>query len=823
VESEGTTVMTLTVRPTPGSLLRSTGAAAALALALAGCGGGGGGGGLAAPSNLSYAPPGGGYAGGFAIAQLRPTGTGTVDTWAITAGALPDGLALDGMTGAITGRPLKVQAGSFTATVEATNATGSTTFALAIDVVPPAATRFALSVNTDDGTVASHAVDGTSGSLCIVDYATAGTQPRDAAATPEGDFVYVGNEGSDDVSAFAFDPIQGTLTEVMGSPFAAGVEPVSVAVEPNGAFLYVANNNTAGTGSISQYSIDAGTGALTPLGTPSIMVGTNVNAVVVEPLGRFAYASHGLPAGEVHAFSIGAGGELTFVANRAAGDSPIGLAAHPSGDFLYAANSQDGNVTGYSIDPLTGDLTELANSPYATTGAFGPTRVAVSADGAALYALSADGTLDPFEVDLDGSQTGTAGALVAVVAGPASVGASAFQLAAAPSGGFVYATNAVDDRLAAFAVQGDLSLAPTADPLFVSQEAPTDLCLVPGAAPVDRVTTHLYASNFGDDDIAQFSVDAAGALTPLTPALVPTGAGPNWLQVHPQLGVVYSVNSAETTNAVEVFGVGMDGTLASLQTNPQGAVSAWSYHVDPSGRYGYGINSTLNQVVPCAIGADGTLTPDSAVATGLVPGAGDAHPTGKFLYIPNVVGDTVIQYGIDLATGVPTALAPSTVATGDSPIAIDVHPNGRFAYVANNGTTNDVSSYAVGATGVLTELTASPTAAGTDPFDALVHPSGAFLFVANRGGDDLTVYTINLDPADATEDGSLTFLATQALSGTPHRLCFGHGGDVLYVTLADPSGQVESFTVDGAGALTALGLTGTGAEARGLTVVDELQ
>ncbi|MGH7985387.1 MAG: hypothetical protein ACREQX_03765, partial [Candidatus Binataceae bacterium] len=46
------------------------------------------------------------------------------------------------------------------------------------------------------------------------------------AATQE--FAYVANEGSGNVSAYTIDATTGALTPISGSPFAAGADPISV-------------------------------------------------------------------------------------------------------------------------------------------------------------------------------------------------------------------------------------------------------------------------------------------------------------------------------------------------------------------------------------------------------------------------------------------------------------------------------------------------------------------------------------------------------------------------------------------------------------------
>src|SRR5579871_3509569 len=66
-------------------------------------------------------------------------------------------------------------------------------------------------------------------------------------------YVYVTNEGDDNVSAYSIDPKTGVLTPVPGSPFAAGYQPFAVMVTPSHKFAYVANISDQ---TVSGYSID---------------------------------------------------------------------------------------------------------------------------------------------------------------------------------------------------------------------------------------------------------------------------------------------------------------------------------------------------------------------------------------------------------------------------------------------------------------------------------------------------------------------------------------------------------------------------------------
>jgi 6-phosphogluconolactonase len=98
-----------------------------------------------------------------------------------------------------------------------------------------------------------------------------GAAPKAVAVDPTGQFLYVANSHDGTVSAFTITtagPNAGTLTAIAGSPFDTGqgysVTATGVAVEPSGQYLYVANGDDM---TLSIFSINPGTGALTAVGT----------------------------------------------------------------------------------------------------------------------------------------------------------------------------------------------------------------------------------------------------------------------------------------------------------------------------------------------------------------------------------------------------------------------------------------------------------------------------------------------------------------------------------------------------------------------------
>jgi 6-phosphogluconolactonase (cycloisomerase 2 family) len=216
------------------------------------------------------------------------------------------------------------------------------------------------------------------------------SQPEFLAMDPAGDYLYVANTLSFNISVFSIDKNTGALTQLANSPFAVGLPPLNMQVTPSGNYLYVtasggqANSND---GSIVGFSVNAG--VLTPLGLPNPVNsdGVNPNGLAIDPSGANLYTAN-TSSGSISIFTIGSSGALSPVAGSPLAGTytaPVSLIFDPNGAYLYVANQGSSNVAVYSISSSTGLPTVLTSS--ITTGAFftegNPSFLA--ADGEYLY------------------------------------------------------------------------------------------------------------------------------------------------------------------------------------------------------------------------------------------------------------------------------------------------------------------------------------------------------------------------------------------------------------------------------------------------------
>jgi 6-phosphogluconolactonase len=119
-----------------------------------------------------------------------------------------------------------------------------------------------------------------------------------------------GNLGGPSASTFTVSAA-GTLTEVAGSPTTVGTAPVSAVF--NQGFLYVLNQTS---GTISAFAFSSSTGLLTEIGSSPIAVGTRPVSMTTAVSGKFlAVTTTGSTgSGTIAVFSIGTDGSLTAVA-----------------------------------------------------------------------------------------------------------------------------------------------------------------------------------------------------------------------------------------------------------------------------------------------------------------------------------------------------------------------------------------------------------------------------------------------------------------------------------------------------------------------------
>ena len=277
---------------------------------------------------------------------------------------------------------------------------------------------------------------------------------------PTGRFIYVISSEGKCIFGFAItqptsplDPnTAGAMTLIPGFDAAKGYTdatlnfPTWIMTDRSGKFLYVVNSTFNGTtsvqGTISQYSIDQNTGAITPLSPAAVNVGvsgTNFPQFATTDVNGHVYvANEGLVAGPgnqetVAAFKIGSNGTLTHFGTDlqvSAAVNTINVHTDPTGKFLYVldgGSSGTGQLFAYNLD-ASGNITTQIGTVQATGK--GPTGMDIDPTGVLLAVdNSIDADVSLFSLGSNGAATPASQATV-----PAGTGAAFVTFYNAASG-----------------------------------------------------------------------------------------------------------------------------------------------------------------------------------------------------------------------------------------------------------------------------------------------------------------------------------------------------------------------------------------------------
>jgi 6-phosphogluconolactonase len=342
------------------------------------------------------------------------------------------------------------------------------------------------------------------------------------------------------------------------------------------SYLVYVGTYTAGTSKgIYNYHFDPKTGQLTPIGVAAEVV--NPSFLVTDPQHRFLYAvtemgqARGPDAyktnGSISSFSIDRKtGALTFL-NKidSGGGGPCHLVVDKTGKMLFVANYGSGSVASFAIKP-DGSIGERTGFDQHTGSSVDPARqkgphahaVVLSPDNRFLFVpdLGTD-QIKIYRVDAaKGTFTPNDPPFATVKAG---YGPRHFTFGRGAK--FAYAVCEMGSSVAVFSydpVKGSLT------PVQTISNLPSDFKGVNNSAEieVDRSGRFLYASNRGNDSITVFAIDSVkGTLTKVQ--IVPTqGNMPRNFALDPT--GKYLVAANQKSNNVVVFAIdAKDGQLKS--------------------------------------------------------------------------------------------------------------------------------------------------------------------------------------------------------------------------------------------------------------------
>ncbi len=260
----------------------------------------------------------------------------------------------------------------------------------------------------------------------------------------------------------------------------------------DGAYVYTNQGN-----GVRVYERDTDTGDLTQIQSLPVANHFGTGDIDISPDGRWVFASAGIDE-TIHVHAVdpddGTLTPMSFVEDGVNGvvlQSAGDIEVSPDGGYLYAADSIGDSVSVYSIDTVTGALTQqqmLTNLGTGGNDLDNPLALVVAPDGRDVYVVSnLSDALTHFTRD---GGTGLLTFADSYVDGDVGVDGLDFvrDVTVAPNGNTVYTGSLLDSAVAAFLrdpVDGSLTQ------IGLGQD-PDDTGAIPGATPIDGLENNLF-------------------------------------------------------------------------------------------------------------------------------------------------------------------------------------------------------------------------------------------------------------------------------------------------------------------------------------------
>lgn len=298
------------------------------------------------------------------------------------------------------------------------------------------------------------------------------------------------------------------------------------------------------------YREDPNSGILTQLSLSPIAAGLGVQSLALHPSKQYLYAANSTE-GDVSLFTISSDGALVEVLPRATvGTAPTTLAIDSAGAYLYVGNSGTSNISVFSISASNGTLTPVAGSPFYI--GFSPLNLALAPPpGNVLYVTvqgSLGGEIEAFTV--------SSGQLTALPGSPFQTGNFPSGLAISPNGNFLYTANSLDNSISEFSIASGGALTELAgSPIGEIYTDPLSLL-------VSTSGNYVCVANEGSNNVAVYAVANNGSLSAVSSSPFTTNSGPAFIASDPN--GEYLFVGTQVSPVIQPFGLAGDGAMTAV-------------------------------------------------------------------------------------------------------------------------------------------------------------------------------------------------------------------------------------------------------------------
>ena len=547
---------------------------------------------------------------------------------------------------------------------------------------------------------------------------------------------------------------------------------------------------------------------------------TNIEvSCVASTAARYAYSLN-YDGQSVSIYNVdAASGQLRTRGYAKTGKGPASIKQDAAGKFLFVFNSgiapSDGpavpipppSISVFAHDNVTGDLNEVAGSPFATSESpASQSTMTLHVSGKLIYVSSDDDNISQFSVDSNGRLTEIPGGPVPSCNGPSPV---VFDRV----GRFGYVTCLLSNDIDVYEINTDSGKLEERTALRVHTGAGR---ISPFAFDPTGKFAYVINEQASESVLSVYAVNAnTGALTPVPGSPYSVPAGLFALSFHRSGKFVYGVVSGADETPASIAAFSADATTGALMPLPNSPYAAGFGPIGmtfaPSGQFLYVTHQgSRNPTAPIREGSIVTYRIDAStgvpteVEGGVMPQTAplisSIDPSGRYLYSTSPRSDRLFAYRIDAQNGTLAPLSQGAVIrTGHVPTSIGlfVSPTiatppvftSKFVYLADVNS-NSVASYATNATSGVPTPNGAALSGGTSVRALTVSKNGRFLYSAQLSGN-ATAYSI--DPVT----GKLTALDTGTISAgvKPDAIATDPSNRFAYVFNLD-DGTITPFLID---------------------------
>lgn len=273
----------------------------------------------------------------------------------------------------------------------------------------------------------------------------------------------------------------------------------------------------------------------------------------------------------------------------------------------------------------------------------------------------------------------------------------------------------------------------------------------PKGMAIDPTGSFLYAANFADGNIEEYTINSNATLTANGTVSDGSGSGPSLMTIGTTTSGTFLWVTNESNGTISEWSINTtSGALTNVGTvSGVGLQGPFGLVISADGSTLFVSDNTAGLIFTFTINTDGTLTINGSPVPNLngtakgSPGMMAIDPTGDFLYVTDIAKGVVSMFNVSSLPMTAGGNYPSTFTTNTGTIGIGTAILASVNYViTTNQQAGNTWAFQIQASGA---LTLPPNSAGTvsSPTGMAIDPTNSYLYTANQSDSTVGIFKLN--------------------------------------------------------------------------------